>query len=208
VLVGLAGSGCDRRRRRTLGRLGRVLVRERDLELEEATLPERVVLAGDTAVPPLEVHHAVCAAHGLGEEAKGMVQAPLFPGAVSTGGHDRHGGARTAPRRGGSCRETLLRAPSGRWAERRVLLVVNEALGCAGVQKRGFVVVGVYCGGGGGDGGVVKELRRGRSESRGGSSQQRRPAAQSEVASPCRARAHEHHLQPTRLECPSCRAPR
>jgi hypothetical protein len=137
VLAGLAGSGCDGRRR-TLGRLGGVLVRERDLELEEAALPERVVLAGDSAVPPLEVHHAVCAAHGLGEEAKGMVQAPLFPGAVSTGGHDRHGGARTAPRRGGSCRETLLRAPSGRWAGGG-----GGGGRGAGVQKRGCNVVDV-----------------------------------------------------------------
>ena len=139
-------------RRRTLGRLGGVLLRERDLELEEATLPERVLLAGNTAVPLLEVHHAVCAAHGLGEEAEGMFLSPLFPGGVSTGGRDGHGGAHTALRRDGSCRETWFQEASGRCANRTWLRVggggsaglsgcVEARVGCGGVCGCGEIVI-------------------------------------------------------------------
>lgn len=56
--------------------LGWVFIRERDLELEQAAFPDGLLLAGDTAIPLLKVHHAVGAAHGLCEKAKGMVSSP------------------------------------------------------------------------------------------------------------------------------------
>ena len=61
---------------RTLRRLRRVLIGEDDFELEQATLPDSLLLAGDAAIPLLEIHHAVGAAHGLCEEAKGVVSSP------------------------------------------------------------------------------------------------------------------------------------
>lgn len=58
--------------------LGRVLVWEREFQLKQAAFPLCLLLAGDTAIPLLEVHHAIRAAHGFCEEAKGVVASPLF----------------------------------------------------------------------------------------------------------------------------------
>jgi hypothetical protein len=64
---------------RTLRRLCGILIWECDFQFEEPAFPDRLFLAWDADVPFLEVHHAVCAAHGLGEEAEGMVASPLLP---------------------------------------------------------------------------------------------------------------------------------
>jgi hypothetical protein len=68
------GRGCQH----TLWGLGRVLVRELDLELEEAALPQSLFLAGDGAFPLLEIKTALRVLCGLCDEAKGMVFAPLL----------------------------------------------------------------------------------------------------------------------------------
>ena len=64
---------------RTLRRLRGILIRERDFELEQAAFPDGLLFARYAAVPLLEVHHAVCAAHGFREEAEGVVASPLSP---------------------------------------------------------------------------------------------------------------------------------
>ena len=69
-------------RGRTLWRLCRVFVRERDLELEKTAFPDGLLLAWYTAIPLLKVHHAVRAAHGFREEAERVVASPLLPGIV------------------------------------------------------------------------------------------------------------------------------
>jgi len=61
---------------RTLRRLRRVLIGEDDFELEQSTLPDSLLFARDTAIPFLEIHHAVGATHGFCEEAKGVVSSP------------------------------------------------------------------------------------------------------------------------------------
>ena len=64
---------------RTFRRLRGILIRECDLELDQAAFPDGLLLAWYAAVPLLEVLHAVCAAHGFREEAEGVVASPLSP---------------------------------------------------------------------------------------------------------------------------------
>lgn len=70
VSVERAGAGREGERR-TFG--------ECDFEFEEATLPYRLLLAWDAAIPPFEVHYALRVAHGLREEAEGVIASPLLP---------------------------------------------------------------------------------------------------------------------------------
>jgi hypothetical protein len=62
----------------TLWGLGRVLVRELDLKLEQAALPLGLFLAGDGALPLLEIETALRVLCGLCDEAEGMIFAPLL----------------------------------------------------------------------------------------------------------------------------------
>ena len=57
---------------------GEDTVGEVDFELEEAALPDRFVFAGNGAVPFLEVEGAGGRFHGAGDEAEGVVFAPLL----------------------------------------------------------------------------------------------------------------------------------
>lgn len=75
----------------TLGRLGRVLVRELDLELEEATLPQSLFLARDGALPLLKIETALGVLCGLCDEAEGVILAPLLSLFRETVGTERHG---------------------------------------------------------------------------------------------------------------------
>lgn len=92
---------------RTLWWLRGVLVRKCDLQLEQAAFPDSLLFAWYTTIPLFEVHHAVCAAHGLSEEAERVVASPLLPVAVLVGApglpvQSEH----TSPQRDGSCTET------------------------------------------------------------------------------------------------------
>jgi hypothetical protein len=71
-------SKMDRICQHTLWGLGRVLVRELDLELEEAALPQGLFLAGDRALPLLEIETALRVLCGLCDEAEGMIFTPLL----------------------------------------------------------------------------------------------------------------------------------
>lgn len=62
----------------TLRWFGRVLIGELHLELEQPSLPDGFVLARDCAVPALEVKGALCGLHRPGDEAEGVVFAPLL----------------------------------------------------------------------------------------------------------------------------------
>lgn len=75
----------------TLGGLGRVLVRELDLELEEATLPQSLFLARNGALPLLKIETALGVLCGLCDEAEGMIFAPLLSLFRETVGTERHG---------------------------------------------------------------------------------------------------------------------
>ena len=58
------------------------------MNLEEAAFPDRLIFAGDTAIPGLEIEDASLALLRFGEEAEGMVFAPLLPVEDSlAGGH-------------------------------------------------------------------------------------------------------------------------
>lgn len=61
---------------RTLRWLCWVFIWECDFELEQTAFPYRLLFSWDTTFPPLQVHHAVGAAHGLCEEAEGMISSP------------------------------------------------------------------------------------------------------------------------------------
>jgi hypothetical protein len=61
----------------TLRWLCRVLIRERDFELEQSAFPDRLIFAGDAAVPLLQIHHSVGAAHRFRKEAERVVASPL-----------------------------------------------------------------------------------------------------------------------------------
>lgn len=94
----------DRRCQHTLWGLGGVLVRELDLKLEEATLPQSLFLARDRALPFLEIETALRVLCGLCDEAEGMIFAPLFSLFRETVLTERHCG-----KSGGSdCRDSLL----------------------------------------------------------------------------------------------------
>lgn len=86
--ISARASGSRKKSKHTLWWLGWVLVWKRDLELEQAAFPDGLFLAGDTAIPFLQVHHAVGAAHGLCEKAKGMVSSPRLSGVLLADGQD------------------------------------------------------------------------------------------------------------------------
>lgn len=77
----------------TLGGLGRVLVRELNLELEEAALPQSLVLAGNGALPLLKIKTALGILCRLCDEAEGVIFAPLLSLLRETVGTERHGSA-------------------------------------------------------------------------------------------------------------------
>ena len=64
--------------------------------------PDGLLLARHTAVPLLELHHAVRAAHRFGEEAKWVVASPLLPGYTVSACTALQGCFLTSPRRDGS----------------------------------------------------------------------------------------------------------
>ena len=93
-----------RRCKHTLWGLGRVLVGELDLQLEETALPQSLFLAGDRALPLLKIEAALRVLCRLCDEAKGMILAPLFSLFRETVLTERHCG-----KSGGSdCRDSLL----------------------------------------------------------------------------------------------------
>jgi hypothetical protein len=61
----------------TFWRFRRVLVGKADFQFEQPTFPDGLVFAGDAAVPLLEIHHAIRAAHRLREEAERVIASPL-----------------------------------------------------------------------------------------------------------------------------------
>jgi hypothetical protein len=67
-----------RKREHTLWGLGRVLVRELDLELEQAALPQSLFLAGDGALPLLEIETALRVLCRLCDKSEGVIFAPLL----------------------------------------------------------------------------------------------------------------------------------
>lgn len=58
--------------------------RERDVHLEEATLPYRLVLARDAALPVLQVENTLLRPRGPRKKAERVVSSPLLPGTIST----------------------------------------------------------------------------------------------------------------------------
>lgn len=80
-----------KREAHTLGGLGRVLVRELDLELEEAALPQSLFLARNGALPLLQIETALRILCGFCDEAEGVVFAPLLSLFRETVGTERHG---------------------------------------------------------------------------------------------------------------------
>ncbi len=66
---------------------------KRHHQLEQASLPDSLLLARDAAFPRLEVQHSLGSLLGPGIEAEGVVLSPLLPGARKTGQH--------------TCRETV-----------------------------------------------------------------------------------------------------
>jgi hypothetical protein len=50
-----------------------------NVELEDPALPDGLVLAGNAALPVLQVQDALLCARGLGEEAEWVVAPPLLP---------------------------------------------------------------------------------------------------------------------------------
>ena len=59
-------------------RAGERTVRKSHSQLEETAGPDRLVLAGNTAFPDLEVKHALCSPGRFCEEAEWVVLAPLL----------------------------------------------------------------------------------------------------------------------------------
>lgn len=117
-------------------RLGRVLVREGDCELEEPPVPDCAGLAGDAALPELEVKDAGRGGFGgFGVEAEGVVFAPLFAG---LGGRMLVEGERESGGGGGGYRSSW-----SRFMQRDILLVgVRIVICCGGVARTGSVVEG------------------------------------------------------------------
>lgn len=64
---------------RTFRRLRGILVRKRDFKLEETSLPQRLVLARHSTLPLLQIEDSLLGADRFGEEAEGVIFAPLFP---------------------------------------------------------------------------------------------------------------------------------
>ena len=54
-------------------------IREDQLQLQHTTLPQRILLSRDGALPSLEVQSSLRSAQGLCDEAERMVTAPLLP---------------------------------------------------------------------------------------------------------------------------------
>ena len=63
----------------------RLTLRKRNVELKQATLPLRLLLAWNTTFPVLQVQHTLLRARRFRKEAEGMVAPPLLPtkGSVS-----------------------------------------------------------------------------------------------------------------------------
>lgn len=57
---------------------GRCTIREDHAHLEQTTLPERLVFAGDTTFPYFQIKHTLCIALRFRKEAKWMVSSPLL----------------------------------------------------------------------------------------------------------------------------------
>jgi len=53
-------------------------VRKYNAQLEQSTFPDRLLLARHAAFPHLEVEYALLVLDRFGEEAEGMIFAPLF----------------------------------------------------------------------------------------------------------------------------------
>lgn len=58
---------------------GSLTIREYHVKLEEAPLPQCFVLAGDAALPLLQIKHAICGSGRSCKETKGMFFSPLLP---------------------------------------------------------------------------------------------------------------------------------
>jgi hypothetical protein len=67
-----------RDRKRTLRRLRRVLIRKRDIQLEQTALPQSLGLSRNTAFPTLQIKDTVGVSMRPGVEPKRVVSSPLF----------------------------------------------------------------------------------------------------------------------------------
>lgn len=75
----------------TLWGLGRVLIRELNLELEQAIGPESLLFARNRAFPLLEIKTTLRVLCGLCDEAEGVILAPLLSLLGETVCTERHG---------------------------------------------------------------------------------------------------------------------